>query len=101
MSKPKQDKYTKSARGKDCTVRVPHICTVAPENNTTVLAHINGGGLGMKHSNIHGAYCCAECHLWLDGGYVKTSERTTRDVYHLEGVIRTQIIMIQDGVLIL
>jgi len=99
--KNKQDKYTRSAKGKECQVRVPGICTPAPENNTTVLAHLNGGGASMKNSNIHGAYCCAECHTWLDGGYVKTSDRVTRDLYHLEAVIRTQIIMIDDGILVL
>jgi len=98
----KQDKYTHSSRGKPCQVRIPGVCKPAPENETTVPAHINGWGMGGKHSNIHIAYCCDACHEWLDGGYVQTdTDRATRDRLHLEAVIRTQIIMIEDGVLVL
>ena len=95
----KQDKFTRSARGKACTVRIPGVCRQHPDNETTVLAHLNGAGMGFKASNIHGAFCCAECHQWLDGGYSKTHTRQMRDLYHLEGVIRTQIIMIDEGIL--
>ena len=99
----KQDRYTRSAKGKACTVRIPGVCKPAPNNETTVFAHLNCGG-GTKHLNIHGAYACFECHQWLDGGYAKGSkylgaEIETRDLLHLEAVIRTQIIMVSDGVL--
>lgn len=98
----KQDKYTRSARGKPCQVRIPGVCKPAPENETTVLAHINGGGMASKHYNCHGAYACDACHTWLDRGYVETdTDRATRDLLHLEAVIRTQIIMIEEGVLVL
>ena len=56
----KQTKYTKSARGQDCQVRLEGICNFNPE--TTILAHLNGGGAGMKHLDIHGAFCCSSCH---------------------------------------
>jgi len=95
----KQDKYTRSARGKPCQVRIPGVCNFNPE--TTVLAHLNGGGGGTKHLNIHGAYACSTCHTWLDGGYVKTHARADRDLAHMEAIVRTQIIMVNDGVLIL
>lgn len=96
----KQDKFTRSAKGKDCTVRVPGVCKTAPNNETTVPAHLNGYGMGGKHSSIHIAYACAECHAWLDGGYARDSANGQyRDVWHLEAVIRTQQIMIKDGVL--
>ena len=94
-----QDRYTRSAKGQPCTVRIPGVCRIAPENNTTVLAHLNGGGMAKKHHNIHAAYCCSEGHMWIDGGYVKTHCKAERDLYHLEGVIRTQIIMIEEGIL--
>ena len=95
----KQDKYTRSARGKACTVRIPGVCRIVPENNTTVLAHLNGAGMAKKHHNIHAAYCCYECHAFLDGGYIGKFSRAERDLYHLDGVIRTQIIMIEEGIL--
>lgn len=98
----KQDRYTRSARGKPCQVRIPGVCKPAPENETTIPAHINGAGMALKHSSIHLAYCCDACHEWLDGGYVKdASYGCDRDLLHLEAVIRTQIIMIEDGVLVL
>lgn len=98
MRKP--DKYTRSAKGQSCTVRIPGICKPAPENETTVLAHLNGGGSGAKHLNIHGAYACAQCHDVVDGrarcnGYTYDEVK----MMHFEGVIRTQIIMVRDGVL--
>lgn len=94
----KQDKYTKSARGQECQVRVPGVCNY--DSSTTVLAHLNGAGVGRKKVNIHGAYSCFDCHAWLDGGYVQTGHlRSTRDLYHLEGVIRTQELMIEMGIL--
>jgi len=97
----KQDKYTKSARGQPCQVMVPGVCKPAPENNTTVFAHLNGGG-GSKHLNIHGTYSCDCCHSFLDYGYANIGvTRDERDRIHLEAVIRTQIIMVNEGILIL
>lgn len=102
----KQDKYTRSAKDQPCQVRIPNVCNHNPE--TTVLAHLNGWGIAGKHSNIHGAYACSDCHSWLDGGYCYDDEIVAhsamdrvslRDLYHLEGVLRTQVIMIKKGVL--
>lgn len=91
----KTSKIRQSARGQDCLVRVPGICNGNPE--TVVLAHINGGGAGMKAHDIHGAYCCSDCHTFLDGGYVKTTTRQYRDLLHLEGIVRTQLKLIEAG----
>lgn len=100
----KQTKYTKSARGKECTIRIPGVCNF--NNETTVPCHLNGAGMGIKHSDVHFAYGCSDCHDAVDG------RNTPKDEYgcnryhveeishmHLEGVIRTQIIMIKEGVL--
>ena len=95
----KQDKYTRSAEGQQCQIRLPGSCTHNPAQ--TVLAHLNGAGMGMKHLNIHGAYSCHGCHMAVDG---QTQTEWTDDQlkrWHLEGVIRTQKIMISDGVLVL
>lgn len=98
----KQDKYTKSARGQPCQVRIPGICKPAPDNETTVLAHLNGGGMAFKNGNIHAAYACDCCHEWLDHSYaILGASRDRRDLYHLQAVIRTQVIMINDGILVL
>ena len=93
----KQDKYTKSARMQECQVRIPGVCCFDPE--TTVFAHINGGGMADKHLNIHGAYCCNMCHDQVDGRVPLSFSRELINLWFLEGVIRTQIIMVRNGVL--
>ena len=97
-------KYTKSAKGQDCQIRIPGVCNFNPE--TTVLAHLNGGGMGMKALDIHGSYACSNCHDAVDGrlGYPVDGafcliERYALEQAHFEGVLRTQQIMIKDGVL--
>ena len=100
------DKYTRSAYRQDCTVRIPAVCNFNPE--TTVLAHLNGAGMGRKHASIHGAYCCSSCHNLLDGrsslpDWLKRmpGDDAIREIklMHLEGVIRTQELMIEQGLL--
>ena len=90
----KQDKYTKSAKGQDCQIRSP-ACNHNPE--TVVFCHLNGAGIGEKMQNIHGAYGCSSCHDFADGaGNYSVAQR---QLYHLKGVIRTQELMIRNGVL--
>jgi len=92
-------KLTKSARGQDCQIRIPGICNHNPE--TVVLAHLPGGGVGGKMSDIHGAYACSDCHAVIDGanwqGQCWPSD--TLRLWHYEGVIRTQIIMLDIGLI--
>lgn len=91
-------RFRDSARDELCLVRVPGVCNGDPA--TTVLAHLNGGGMAAKHHDIHGAYACSACHSWLDGGYVRDSDRATRDLLHLQGVIRTQLRLMDKGLLV-
>lgn len=91
-------KYTKSAKGQDCQIRLEGICNYNQE--TTVFAHLPGGGMGMKQADIHGAYACSNCHDVVDGRM--KSEHLTQNEIKLsffDGVIRTQQIMIKDGIL--
>ena len=93
-------KYTKAARGQDCTVRLPGICNFNTE--TTVAAHLNGGGTGAKHLDIHIAFACSDCHRWLDGGYVEQHvSRKERDRIHGIAVFETQAKLIDMMILIL
>ncbi len=57
-------KITNSAKGENCTLRIYGTCT--HDNTTTIFAHMNGGGMGYKHHDIHGCYACSKCHDWLD-----------------------------------
>ncbi len=96
------DKYTKSAKGQKCQVRLPGICNHNPE--TVIFAHLNGAGLAMKAMPIHGSYCCSNCHDVVDGRDYKALQDIGMHrlkLYLLEGVIRTQEIMVKEGVLCL
>ncbi len=93
------DKLTRSARGQECQIRIPGICNYDPA--TTVFAHLNGAGMGMKASSIHGAYACSDCHTVVDGGNAGAHryERETLKLWHLDAIIRTQRIMLQLGLI--
>lgn len=90
-------KARNSARGQDCTARIPGYCNGNPE--TTVLAHLPGGGMARKRRDIHGAYCCSDCHDVLDGRRKTPIDRPTLQLWHLEAVIRTQEVMIAEGII--
>ena len=91
----KQDKYTKSAKGQDCQIRSP-FCN--HNSATVVFCHLNGAGIGEKMQNIHGAYGCSKCHDAVDGK-ISVLYPTELKLDHLLGVIRTQELMIRNGVL--
>jgi hypothetical protein len=87
----------------DCMVRIPGVCNFNPE--TTVLAHLGGGGMGAKRHDIHGAWCCSDCHDALDGRTRPKDEFgdlfTARELWHFhaQGVIRTQEELLKLGLI--
>ena len=84
-------KITKSARGKECTIRIPDVCCWNPE--TTVFAHYRMAtlnGVSMKPDDIFGAYACFECHNALDRRSHTDLDGDYLRLLHLEGVLRTQ-----------
>ena len=87
----------KEAKGRECTVRRRGVCNFNAE--TTVLAHLNSGGMGQKSNDIHACFACSDCHSWLDGGYTKDASKTHRNLMQLEAVIRTQQVWINEGLL--
>lgn len=89
-------KYRKSARGQECQVRIDGICNGNPE--TTVLAHLNGGGMGMKQPDIFGAFACSACHNEIDRR-TRILDADHVKLMHLQAIIRTQQIWIRDGLL--
>lgn len=89
----------RSACGQVCMVRIPRICNHNPA--TTILAHLNGGGAGTKHSDLHGSWCCSSCHDAVDG---RISTQYTRDelkLMLLEGMVRTQQAWLDAGLVVL
>lgn len=97
----RQTKLTKAARGRECQVRVPGVCNHDPE--TTVLAHYRlagTNGMGCKPNDFQGAWACSACHDHVDGrsSSRRAGEREQARQLHAEGVMRTQAILIREGV---
>jgi hypothetical protein len=90
------NKLRRSAFGQDCLVRLPGICNFNKE--TTVLAHLNGGGMGMKKSDIQGAFCCSSCHDEVDRRTSKLPKELV-ELEHRRGVERTQDYWVKNGLL--
>ncbi|MCY1295723.1 putative nuclease YbcO [compost metagenome] len=90
-------KLSKAARGRECQVRIPGVCNGNPE--TTVLAHYRLAGtcgMGIKPHDLLGAWACSSCHDEIE----RRTRRIDADraaLAHLEGVIRTQAILIREG----
>lgn len=94
----KQTKITKSARGEDCQIRLYGVCSFDPE--TTVFCHLGGGGMASKASDAHGAYGCSGCHDEVDGRtHISKLSRTEILLAMHQAVIRTQLILIEKGLL--
>ena len=91
-------KYTKSARSQPCQIRLDG-CLTSSDNETTVLAHLNSGGIGRKTYDVHGSFCCSSCHDVLDGRKPSNYEKEWLELIHLRGVIRTQEIWIAKGMM--
>lgn len=91
-------KLTKSARGEPCQIRLDG-CNAGVNNETVVLAHLNGAGLALKAYDVHGAYCCHSCHDILDGRKPSDYDKEWLELIHLRGVIKTQEKMIEKGLI--
>jgi len=93
----------KAARGRDCQVRIPGVCNHNSE--TVVLAHLSGGGVGGKRHDILGAHACSDCHDVIDGRRSAVNlygePLSAEDIYiaQLEGVVRTQELLIKEGLI--
>ena len=68
-------KIRKSAKGEDCTLRIPGICNFNPE--TVVLCHAPyPGRYGSRKDDWWAAYGCSNCHDAVDGRLKSTLEYT-------------------------
>ena len=94
-------KIRKSAKGKECQVRIIGVCNGNPE--TVVWAHANGfvsgKGIGMKSNDLLGSYACQSCHDYYDrrisGSHVDY-DKIKLDFY--EGHLRSLQILIDEGI---
>jgi len=82
----------KLAKGRECQVRLT-CCNFNLE--TTVLAHfrLSGiSGIGLKPPDLLGAWCCSNCHAYVDSH----KDDATELAFAL-GVFRTQAALIKEG----
>jgi hypothetical protein len=94
-----QDKYTKLARGRECYVMLP-VCNF--DHETVVFAHIRKSGMsgmGIKAPSIMGCPACSDCHDAVDRRANTDLDRDYVKLAHLEGMVRWQYKLIQDGVI--
>ena len=94
-------KYTKSARGKVCQMRLEGCL---PGTETVVFAHLNGAGMGLKNEVNgfpFGFFCCMSCHDLYDRRKEAKPPYDPDFLDHtaLRATICTQKIMIKEGVL--
>ena len=93
-------KIRESARGQQCQIRLVGICNHNPE--TVVLAHYRMAGtcgMGMKPNDIQAAYACSQCHDAVDGRLKTEYTHEELQTAFAEGVMRTQQILIKQGLL--
>ena len=88
----KQNKITRSAIGKTCTLRLGK-CS---GDDTVILAHLGlVRGMGLKSHSIHSCYACHACHLIEED---KSDDRCTwKDRFR--ACEETQLIMIDLGLI--
>ena len=60
----KQTAIQRSARGQDCSLRIPGVCNGNPE--TTVLAHVGRHGSAKRNHDDEGVFACSGCHDAID-----------------------------------
>ena len=91
-------KIQQSARGKPCQVMLEGCM---PENETVVYAHMNGGGMGTKQSDLFGMYACLNCHDIIDGRKQLDPpiEREWLELQVARAVLKTQKILLRDNLI--
>ena len=94
--KRKANRLRLVARGRECQIRIPGVCN--GDNSTVVLCHLPGGGMARKQPDLCAAWGCAACHDAVDGRSKTDYPREVLKLWHLEGVIRTQQALLDEGI---
>lgn len=90
-------KLRQSARGRECTFRIPGICNGDPE--TTVLCHAPSGtgGMGTKGHDFLAAFGCSACHEALDRKQIIPDFNSS--YYWLQGIMETWTVWALEGLI--
>ena len=93
-------KLRASARGQQCTLRIPGVCNHDPA--TTVLCHLpTHKSAASKGDGWHAVFGCSACHDAIDGRFSASFQRRDRDVLDamLDALRETQRIWFEMGLL--
>ena len=95
--KIQSNKLRQSAKGRECTARIPGCCNGNPE--TVVLAHLPSGskGVGMKGQDQIAIFACSSCHDRIDSR--SKGEIDWKDM--LRALRETQEIWIAEGLMVI
>ena len=88
----------KLAKGRDCEIRVPGHCL--PGNETVVGCHVRQSGISgmsLKSPDLFIAFGCHACHQVVDGQCKSEFTVEERRLMLLEGMVRTQAILVREG----
>ena len=95
-------RITDSAKGQECQVRIPGVCS--GDNSTVVWAHAiglaSGRGLGIKAPDLLGAYACHKCHDAYDRRIKPYGVlyHNVKECFY-EGHLRSLKILIDEGII--
>ena len=91
------------ARGEECTLRFPGICS--GDTETVVLAHINwsGGVMGGKADDISVCYACDKCHAVTDARDISGwhENKSVLDWHRGRGMAETLRRMVEKGEIVI
>jgi len=90
----------KLARGQPCLIRVPTVCN--GNLSTVVLCHIRMielSGTGIKAPDVFATFGCSACHAVCDGQQKSEYSYSERRLMLLEGMVRTQLWLLDQGFL--
>lgn len=102
-SRPKSSPIRKSAKGEECTIRLPMVCNY--DTTTTVLCHSNkladGKGMGLKAPDTRAAYGCSACHDVVDGRVPRPEGLTLElaEACFEGGIEQTNRILVRKGLM--
>ena len=92
-------KITDSAKGQECQVRIPGVCS--GDSSTVVWAHAigtaSGKGIGMKSPDARGSYACQPCHDAYDRRIRTNHDRQFIEHCFMEGHMKSLKILIDKG----
>lgn len=92
-------RITQSARGEECQVRIPGVCS--HDNEKTIWSHARWGaggrGRSIKAIDLAGAYCCTDCDAAYDGQRKTQYTRQEIDIDWFMGHMRSLVILQQKG----